>query len=115
MIGDLNDTPPGSDADPLTPLLRETDLRDIATLPNHDDDGRPGTYGGSTAGNKIDYILLSPGLQARLTGSGIFRKGMWPGVRPPKWDTYPEIDPRAGGLEHHAASDHAALFADLDL
>jgi endonuclease/exonuclease/phosphatase family metal-dependent hydrolase len=115
VLGDLNDTPPDSDADPLAPLLRGTDLRDISVLPGHEDGGRPGTYGGSTAGNKIDYILLSPALAARLTGSGVFRMGMWPGVRPPRWETYAEIDPRQGGLERHAASDHAALFADLDL
>jgi endonuclease/exonuclease/phosphatase family metal-dependent hydrolase len=115
VIGDLNDTPPTEDAQPLAPLLRDTDLADIATLPGHEDGGRPGTYGGSTAGNKIDYILLSPALQQRLRGSGIFRRGMWPGVRPPKWETYPEIDPRQGGKPQHAASDHAALFVDLDL
>ena len=39
----------------------------------------------------------------------------WPGVRPPKWQAYPEIDPRQGGEERHAASDHAALWVDLDL
>lgn len=115
VVGDLNDTPPDTDGHPLAPLLRATDLADISTLPGHDDGGRPGTYGGSTAGNKIDYILLSPTLQARLRGSGIFRRGMWPGVRPPKWETYPEIDPRQDGKPQHAASDHAALFADLDL
>ena len=115
VVGDLNDTPPAKDADPLAPLLRDTDLRDISALPGHEDGGRPGTYGGSTAGNKIDYILLSPALAAKLTGSGLFRRGMWPGVRPPKWDTYPEIAPRQGGKPQHAASDHAALFADFDL
>lgn len=114
VVGDLNDTPPDAAADPLAPLLRDTDLRDVAALPGHEDGGRPGTFGGSTAGNKIDYILLSPALQARLRGSGLFRKGMWPGVRPPKWETYPEIDPRQGGKPHQAASDHAAVFADID-
>jgi endonuclease/exonuclease/phosphatase family metal-dependent hydrolase len=115
VLGDLNDTPPKTGADPLAPLLRDTDLADVSTLPGHDDGGRPGTYGGSTAGNKIDYILLSPALQAKLIGSGIFRRGMWPGVRPVKWETYPEIDPRQGGDVRHAASDHAALYADFDL
>jgi len=115
VVGDLNDTPPASNADPLAPLLRDTDLADIAALPGHDDGGRPGTYGGSTAGNKIDFILLSPALQQKVSASGIFRRGMWPGVRPPKWDTYPEIDPRQGGVAIHAASDHAALWVDLDI
>lgn len=115
VVGDLNDTPPEGPDDPLSPLLRETDLADVSTLDGHDDGGRPGTFGSSTAANKIDYILLSPALRARAAASGVFRRGMWPGVRPPKWETYPEIDPRQGGAERHAASDHAALWVDLDL
>jgi endonuclease/exonuclease/phosphatase family metal-dependent hydrolase len=115
VVGDLNDTPPVAEDDPLHPLFAGTGLVDISALPGHDDGGRPGTYGGSTAANKIDYILLSPALARRARGSGIFRKGMWPGVRPKKWDVYPEIDPEAGGEEEHAASDHGALWVDLDL
>jgi len=51
-----------------------------------------------------------------LTGSGggIFRKGLWgdPGnVNPPQaWEIYPEITASV-----HAASDHAAIWVDLDL
>ena len=116
VIGDLNDSPPGGGPDhPLSPLLDGTDLADISALDGHDNGGRPGTFGGSTAANKIDYILLSPALRERAGASGLFRRGMWPGVRPPKWDTYPEVDPRQGGKEVHAASDHAALWVDLDL
>jgi len=115
VVGDLNDTPPGGPDDPLAPLLRDTDLVDISALDGHDDGGRPGTFGGSAASNKIDYILLSPALRERAGASGVFRRGMWPGVRPPKWQAYPEIDPRQGGEERHAASDHAALWVDLDL
>ena len=65
VLGDLNDTP---DSDPLAPLLRETDLRDISTHPRFDDGGRPGTYGYCTARNKFDYVLLSPALFARADG-----------------------------------------------
>jgi endonuclease/exonuclease/phosphatase family metal-dependent hydrolase len=115
VVGDLNDTPPEAAADPLAPLLRGTDLKDVALLPGHDHGGRPGTYGGSTAANKIDYILLSPALFGVAKASGIFRRGMWPGVRPRKWDVYPELDPARGGREVHAASDHGALWVDLDL
>jgi endonuclease/exonuclease/phosphatase family metal-dependent hydrolase len=115
VLGDLNDTPPAGRADPLFPLFDGTGLKDISQLPNHDDGGRPGTIGGSTAANKFDYILLSPALQAKARRSQVFRKGMWPGVRPPKWAVYPEIDPKLGGAEKHAASDHAALWVDLDL
>ncbi|MBD0271700.1 MAG: endonuclease/exonuclease/phosphatase family protein [Acetobacteraceae bacterium] len=115
VVGDLNDTPPEGADDPLAPLLRDTDLTDISALDGHDDGGRPGTYGDSAASNKIDHILLSPALRERAGASGLFRRGMWPGVRPVKWETYPEIDPRQGGEERHAASDHAALWVDLDL
>lgn len=115
VVGDLNDTPPEGADDPLAPLLSDTDLVDVSALDGHDDGGRPGTYGGSTASNKIDYILLSPALRERAGASGVFRRGMWPGVRPVKWDAYPEVDPRQGGEKRHAASDHAALWVDLDL
>lgn len=115
VVGDLNDTPPEGADDPLAPLLSDTDLVDVSALHGHDDGGHPGTYGGSTASNKIDYILLSPALRERAGASGVFRRGMWPGVRPVKWDAYPEVDPRQGGEKRHAASDHAALWVDLDL
>jgi endonuclease/exonuclease/phosphatase family metal-dependent hydrolase len=107
IIGDLNDTPGSA---PLAPLLTETDLADISAHPAFDDGGFPGTFGSSTAANKIDYILLSPALFAAATGGGIFRMGMWPGVRPQKWPKFPEIT-----RPIEAASDHGAIFADLDI
>lgn len=105
IIGDFNDSPGSA---PLVSLLVESDLRDISTHAQFDDGGFPGTFGGSTAPNKIDYILLSPALFALATGGGVWRKGMWPGVRPRKWDCYPEIT-----REEEAASDHGAIWADL--
>jgi endonuclease/exonuclease/phosphatase family metal-dependent hydrolase len=107
IVGDFNDTP-GSDA--LRPLLHDTDLRDVFTHAAFDDGGHPGTFGSCTASNKIDYILLSPAAWARVTGGGVWRKGMWPGVRPVKWDVYPELT-----LPRQVASDHAAVWVDLDL
>jgi len=115
VLGDFNDTPAEAAADPLFPLFDGTGLKDVSELPGHDDGGRPGTFGGSTAANKFDYILLSPALQGKARASGIFRKGMWPGVRPRKWEVYPEIDPKLGGEEIHAASDHGAVWVDLDM
>jgi endonuclease/exonuclease/phosphatase family metal-dependent hydrolase len=106
IVGDFNDTP---DSAPLATLL-STDLKDVSALPAFDDGGYPGTYGGSTARNKIDYILLSPALFASATGGGIFRKGMWPGVRPKKWDVYPTLT-----KEVEAASDHGAIYVDLQI
>jgi endonuclease/exonuclease/phosphatase family metal-dependent hydrolase len=106
VVGDLNDTP---DSEPLAPLLRDTDLRDIATHPNFDDGGRPGTYGYCTARNKIDYVLLSPSLFARATGGGIHRLGVWGGRRGTLWPIYDTMT-----REVHAGSDHACIYADLD-
>ncbi len=106
IVGDLNDTPVSA---PLEPLL-STDLKDVSTFSNFDDGGFPGTYGGSTASNKIDYILLSPGLHNKVTGGGIFRQGMWPGVRPRKWEVYETLT-----REVEAASDHGAIYVDLDI
>jgi predicted extracellular nuclease len=64
VLGDLNDTP---DSAPLKALVQDTDLRDVSTHPRFRDDGRPGTYANDTKSNKIDYILLSPALYAKLT------------------------------------------------
>ncbi len=107
ILGDFNDTPA---SDSLAPLLGGTDLRDIFAHPTFDDGGYPGTYGLCNAGNKIDYILLSPGLFDRVAAGGVWRKGMWPGSRPKRWDAYAEV-----GGPHDAASDHAALWVDLDI
>jgi endonuclease/exonuclease/phosphatase family metal-dependent hydrolase len=107
VVGDLNDTP---DSDPLAPLLRETDLRDISSHSAFDDGGRPGTYANCTPSTKIDYVLLSPTLYARVTGGGIFRKGVWGGRRGILWPIYDTMTKAV-----HAGSDHAAIYADIDL
>ena len=107
VLGDLNDTP---DSEPLAPLLRDTDLRDISAHPAFDDNGRPGTYGYCTARNKLDYVLLSPALLARAAGGGIFRKGVWGGRRGTLWPIYDTMT-----RDVHAGSDHALISADVDL
>ena len=45
-----------------------------------------------------------------MRAGGVSRKGMWPGVRPRKWDAYPEMT-----RPQEAGSDHAALWVDLDV
>lgn len=107
VIGDLNDTP---DSAPLEPLLGGTDLRDAFLHPAFDDGGHPGTFGLCNARQKIDYLLLSPALQGRVIAGGVIRLGMWPGSRPVRWQTFPELVE-----ERDAASDHAAIWVDLDL
>lgn len=107
IVGDLNDLP---DSAPLAPLLAQTDLKDIFAHPSFDNGGFPGTWGLCNANNKLDYILLSPKLWQKVAGGGVMRQGMWPGKQPARWSVYPELDD-----EKHAASDHAALWVDLQL
>ena len=107
VIGDLNDTP---DSDPLSPLLQDAELTDAFEHPSFDNGGFEGTYGLSNPGNKIDYLLLSPKLFDKVEKGGVIRTGMWPGSRPKRWETYGELK-----RPQDAASDHAALWVNLDI
>jgi endonuclease/exonuclease/phosphatase family metal-dependent hydrolase len=114
IVGDLNDTP---DSGPLSPLLgaggtgvasTPSDLRDVSAFPGFDDGGWSGTYGTASTGNKIDYLLCSPGLFDRVTAAGVHRNGVW--TASGRWPMYPTLTRR-----QDAASDHAAIWVDLDL
>ncbi len=108
IVGDFNDTP---DSDPLKPLLsQQSDLKDIFDHPKFKADGQPGTFGNGTKNNKIDYILLSPALFSRVTNGGVERRGVWGGTNGTLFAHFPEITKPI-----EAASDHAAIFADLNL
>lgn len=107
VIGDLNDT---SESAPLAPLLTDTDLTDIFRHPKFNDGGYPGTHDLCNPSDKLDYLLFSPELYRRVEKGGVWRKGMWPGVRPSRWDVYSEIT-----RPEDAASDHAAIWVDLDV
>lgn len=108
VLGDFNDTP---DSDPLSPLLGNgSTLKDITEHSNFSSDGRPGTYANGTTSGKIDYLLLSPDLYSRVTNGGIFRKGVWGGTHGTLFPHYPEMT-----KPEHAASDHAAIWAEIDL
>lgn len=111
VMGDLNDIPGSA---PLKPLLADTDLTDFTEAPDFDDgdpdEDRPGTFGNGTKNNKIDYLLLSPSLSDRTTAGGIFRKGVWGGTH---GTLFPHFDTMTSKV--HAASDHAAVYADIDI
>ncbi len=108
IAGDLNDTPESA---PLKPLLADgSDLLDISVHESFSSDGRPGTYANGTASNKIDYLLLSPKLFDSVTDGGIFRKGVWGGRNGTLFPHYPEMTKAI-----HAASDHAAIWVDIEL
>jgi endonuclease/exonuclease/phosphatase family metal-dependent hydrolase len=105
VLGDLNDHPASA---PLAPLLGETNLRDITEHPNFTSDGRPGTFRNGTATQKIDYLLLSPALFAKVKGGAIFRMGVWGGKKGTLFPHYATIT-----TPIEAASDHAAIYADF--
>jgi len=107
VVGDLNDTP---NSDALAALTSGTILKDAFEHPEFDNGGFKGTYGSCTERNKIDYLLLSPDLFGKVAAGGVFRKGMWPGKRPKKWEVFASLE-----LPVHAASDHAAIWVDLDI
>ncbi len=106
VVGDLNDEPrrPVLDA-----LLKRTDLKDVSDLAAFEPDGLPGTYGPGTLGTKIDYVLLSPALQALARRGGVERSGVFDKRATPRWEMLP------GLTDKTAASDHAAIWVDLDL
>lgn len=108
VLGDLNDTP---DSSPLKPLLTETDLKDVSLHPSFDTGtfAGKGTYKLGNDNDKIDYLLLSPALYNRVSASGIFRMGAWPGSNPVRWEVYPELKKPI-----HAASDHHVIWCEID-
>ena len=70
--------------------------------------GKPGTYGtGNTKSSKIDYLLLSPALWPKLTAVGVERGGVY---APRGGNPFPSVTSKAT-----QASDHGAVYADLDL
>ncbi|QWA22148.1 endonuclease/exonuclease/phosphatase family protein [Streptomyces sp. JCM17656] len=101
VAGDLNDFP---DSEAVA-VLRDTGLRDVMDHPAYR--GKPGTHGEcKSERDKIDYLMLPPPLwqevqQVALETRGISAKGI---------DHFDTVKSRAD-----AASDHAALYADLDL
>jgi len=107
VAGDLNDTP---DSKPLAALHQGTSMKDVFELPGFDDGGHPGTYGLCNKSNKIDYLLVSPDLAAQVTAGGVWRQGMWPGSKPPRWKCYEEVTKPV-----EAGSDHACLWLEADL
>ena len=109
VLGDFNDFPASP---PLAPLLQNTNLKDVSTHPSFTQDGLTGTFGRGSPKEKFDYILLSPALFAKVKGGAVFRKGVWGENKnpPTKWQVYPTITKPV-----QAASDHAAIYADIDL
>lgn len=102
VAGDLNDTP---DSATIAPILMDG-FADVMTHASYPKD-RPGTYDTGTARNKIDYLIMSPALQAAITQTGIERRGSY---HPNTWTPFDTVKSRAD-----EASDHHLLWADLEL
>jgi endonuclease/exonuclease/phosphatase family metal-dependent hydrolase len=108
IAGDFNDTP---DSDPLVPLLaNNSNLTDITQHNKFISDGRAGTYGNGAPLQKIDYILMSPELANTVQEGRIERRGVWGGVNGTLFPHFPEML-----SAKDAASDHAALWVELDI
>jgi hypothetical protein len=126
VLGDFNKGPDTTDPphhptleallDPGSPLVNAYMLPKFNQLFGDKDANRerPGSFQSCTLTNRLDYILLSPELAAKVIDGGVFRKGLWGQPknksRPRLWNIYPEI-----AASRHAASKHAAVWVDLDL
>ena len=100
--GDLNDTP---NSPTLQPLFLD-DFQDVQKHPSYPKD-RPGTYDTGTAGNKIDYLIMSDKLRATLQATGIERRGSY---HPNTWAPFDTVKSKAD-----EASDHHLVWADFSL
>jgi endonuclease/exonuclease/phosphatase family metal-dependent hydrolase len=108
IVGDLNEIP---DQPSLAPLIRDgSTLTDIMAHAKFQGDGRPGTHGNGTKASKLDYILMSPKLSDKVATAGIERRGVWGGQNGTLFPHLPTMKTAAD-----AASDHAALWVDLDI
>jgi len=117
VMGDLNKGPEalGQSAADLAPLYGpNSPLEDAYSLPAFDAGPRPGTWQSCSIRNRLDYVFISHALAALVTGGGIERRGLWgtsTNVNPPQdWAVYPEVT-----SVHQSASDHAAIFVDINI
>jgi exonuclease III len=92
-------------------LLRDgSDLIDVVSLNKFVKDEVYATHWSENHASKLDYILLSPALLAKVSDAGIEKRGVWAGKAGDKFPHLPEITKSV-----EAASDHAALWVDLDI
>ena len=110
VVGDLNELP---SSDSLAPLLAHPGLRNtFDKLParadrwTHRDDATP------SKNNQIDYVLISEALWPRLQEVHIERRGIWAYTKKAR-QKYPPLPTVTG--DTNSASDHAAVWAELDL
>jgi hypothetical protein len=97
VAGDLNDDPSSQS---LAPLLTSGTVTDVSEHPSFEWNHRRGAHCSGNEKDKIDYILLTDDLFARLRGGGVFRKGVWRGPRTKDpWEIFSAMKgPRARSL-----------------
>jgi len=75
---------------------------------------KPGTFQSCSTTNRIDYIFVSKNLAPKVVDGGVERHGFWgapTNKNPPSaWEIYPTITESS-----QAASDHAAVFIDINI
>ena len=115
VMGDLNEGPQSEDGhvNNLAPLYEDgSPLVDCYSLRGFNVGERPGTFNSCGIRNRLDYIFISRNLVRHFRSGGVCRKGLWGSrkTRPDGWSTYADMTRSA-----EQASDHAAVFIDLDL
>jgi endonuclease/exonuclease/phosphatase family metal-dependent hydrolase len=115
VLGDLNEGPAAEGQTPVNLrrlFLEGSPLVPCYSLPDFEVGEKPGSFDSCGIRNRIDFILISESLRDSYTGGGMFRKGLWGGrlTRPTAWETYAEMTDSS-----QQASDHAAVFVDLDI
>lgn len=116
VLGDLNEGPAalGGQAANLVPLYENASpLVECYSLAGFDVGPRPGTFDSCGIRNRLDYIFLSKSLEPKFRRGGVFRKGLW-GTRktpPTDWAIYDDEMKESV----HQASDHGAIYVELDL
>ncbi len=111
IIGTLN-APSYSDS--ISPLLRETDLKDVTKhtsftidLENDKDTLYTRTYKMGVNTKQRDYLLLSSNLFKTVKNCGWYRKGIW-NKKQPQWEVYKSIQ-----KEIHTASYHPLIWGEF--
>lgn len=100
----------------LSPLIQDTDLKDITKHLSFEvdiDKGNDATYfrlGAYRMGVNIkqkDYMLFSPALFNKMKDSGLNRKAMWP-EKQPQWSIYKSVSNK-----NVAASEHPLVWGNM--
>lgn len=114
IAGDLNEIPDESPTKPPNPLYPltgpDSPLTDIMKHLEFQADNWPGTFGNGGKSNKLDYILMSPGLSAKVVRGGIERRGVWDGHMGQRFPQLPTMQ-----RDTDKASDHAGLWVEANI